>query len=359
MKNNWAKVLSKGLIDETQLVKHNIVSADEAKKLSVVNDIFDMRVPEIFLSKIKMGNAPLKKQFIPSSEELIFLPEELEDPIGDETYSPIEGLTHRYPNRVLLKPTYLCASYCRFCFRRYKVSNSEHNISQEQYTQCLDYLKTHTEIWEVILTGGDPLVLTDKYLFEMMSDLSKIAHIKVIRFHTRIPSVLPERVTPELIKILKSSGKSIWIAMHANCAEEFTQECKEALDLLINAGIPVILQSVLLKGVNDSFEALRDLFQTAVENRVRPYYLHYPDLARGTHHFRMPLAHAQNLFASLRGTLSGLCLPIFVLDIPGGFGKISAEKSRLWQNADGTWDSDSPLKKRNYSKNNIIYKERM
>lgn len=304
-----------------------------------------MRVPKIFLDQIKNDNHPLKKQFIPDTKELIFLPEELTDPIGDEAFSPVEGITHRYKNRVLLKPTYMCASYCRFCFRRYKVSKQEHNLSQEKYLSCIDYINTHTEIWEVILTGGDPLVLLDQQIAKIMNDLSAIDHVKVIRFHSRIPSVLPQRITPELIQILKSTKKAIWLSAHINSADEFTSECKVALNLLNDHGIPVVMQSVLLKGVNDSFEDLKNLFETAVENRVRPYYLHYPDLAKGTHHFRMSLEEAQNLFSTLRGKLSGLCIPTFILDIPGGQGKISAEKSRLWQNSDGTWKLDSPLEK--------------
>lgn len=345
MNDTWARELSKGLVHTKQLIAHNIVSMAEAKQLNDVNNIFDMRVPKIFVEHIQKANPSIQKQFIPDTKELIFLPEELSNPIGDETYSPTEGITHRYPNRVLLKPTYMCASYCRFCFRRYKVSNSDYNLSSTQYTACLDYIKAHKEVWEVILTGGDPLVLTDNYLSQIIADLSAIEHLKIIRFHSRIPSVLPQRITPKLIQILKSSGKTIWIVAHLNSADEFTAECKTALNLLIDNGIPVIMQSVLLKGINDSFEALRNLFETAVINRVRPYYLHYPDLAKGTHHFRIPLEDAQKLFGSLRGQISGLCLPTFVLDIPGGFGKISAEKSRLWQNSDGTWALDSPLKK--------------
>lgn len=337
--------MSKGLIKPQQLANHNIIAEDDAHSFSEINKIFDMRVPKIFLEQIKQNNHPLKKQFIPDSQELVFLPEELTDPIADEAFSPVEGLTHRYTNRVLLKPTYMCASYCRFCFRRYKVSKSENNLSQENYLKCLEYIKTHQEIWEVILTGGDPLVLLDQQLEKIMNDLSTIDHIKIIRFHSRIPSVLPQRITPKLIKIFKDSNKTIWFSVHINHADEFTTECKQALSLLTNNGIPLVMQSVLLKGVNDSFENLKNLFETAVENNVRPYYLHYPDLAKGTHHFRMKFEDAQNLFATLRGKLSGLCIPIFVLDIPGGQGKISAEKSRIWQNTDGSWQLDSPLKK--------------
>ncbi len=345
-KISWAKALSKGLIDIRQLQKHEFIDTDDRDELKNAGDIFDIRVPEIFLDQIKAQNPALKKQFIPTKEELIFLPEELTDPIGDEPNTPVEGITHRYPNRVLLKPTYLCASYCRFCFRRYKVSNSDHNLTDEQYVKCLEYLKSHQEIWEVILTGGDPLVLNDKKILQMMNDLASIKHIKVLRFHTRVPSVLPERITKELIQALKTSNKSLWIALHVNHADEFTPKCREVVKMLIESGISVVLQSVLLKGVNNSYEVLKNLFESAVEQNIKPYYLHFPDLAKGTGHFRMSLEEAQNLFASLRGNLSGICLPQFILDIPGGKGKISAEKSRILLSESGALSFDSPLKNR-------------
>jgi len=341
--STWPKALSKGLVNIRQLSDKNLINSEDIEELTAASELFDIRVPHVFVDKILDQNSALSKQFIPSTQELVFIPEELTDPIGDEPHSPVPGITHRYPNRVLLKPTYLCASYCRFCFRRYKVSKSECNLSEQQYSGCLEYLKSHKEIWEVILTGGDPLVLHDKKIRKIIDDLSQLSHIKVIRIHTRIPSVLPERITSDLIEILKSSRQTIWIALHANHADEFTSQCKEAIGNLIQNGFPVVLQSVLLKGINDSFTALRNLFEVAVENKVRPYYLHYPDLAKGTSHFRMSIEEAQKLFSSLRGKISGLCLPMFVLDIPGGRGKIIVEKSRIWYDENGRIAFDSPL----------------
>ena len=340
---NWAKELSQGLITVEQLKQNEIISTTNSESLNQIKETFDIRVPKIFLNEIKNGNEVLKKQFIPSTNELIFLPEELQDPIGDEVWTPVEGLTHRYPDRVLLKPTYLCAGYCRFCFRRYKVSHTEFNLKEEHYKKCLEYIQSNSQIEEVILTGGDPLTLTDKVLSKMIQDLSNIKHLKIIRFHTRVPSLLPSRVTSNLIELLKQSVKTIWIVTHMNHADEFNEETKKSLASFLDNGFPVLLQSVLLKGINDTQENLIRLFKTAIENRVKPYYLHYPDLAKGTNHFRMPLSDAINLFKSLRGKISGLCLPQFIVDIPGGKGKIEVNTHRAREIEKDVWEFESPL----------------
>jgi len=340
---NWAKELAKGLITVNQLAQSKIINKEQEQDLNLIKNHLDIRVPHIFMSDIKDNNEVLKKQFIPSKNELIFLPEELEDPIGDEIWSPVEGVTHRYPDRVLLKPTYMCAGYCRFCFRRYKVSHTEYNLKEETTFKALDYIRTHTKIEEVILTGGDPLTLTDKVLGKILAELSNMEHVKILRFHTRVPSLLPSRITPEFIQLLKNTNKSIWIATHINHSEEFKPETKKCLSLFIDNGIPVVMQSVLLKGINNSAQDLINLFKTAVENRVKPYYLHYPDLAKGTKHFRIPLQEAILLVKSLRGKISGLCIPHFILDIPGGKGKIEINAHFSKQISPGLWQFESPL----------------
>ncbi|MES2615956.1 MAG: KamA family radical SAM protein [Bdellovibrionota bacterium] len=325
-----------------QLVAHNIIDTKQAHELNEIKNHFDIRVPQSYLNEIKDNNEVLKKQFIPSSNELVFFPEELEDPIGDEIWSPVEGITHRYPDRVLLKPTYMCAAYCRFCFRRYKVSHTEYNLKEEAYQKALEYIKLNSQIEEVILTGGDPLTLTDTILGKILIDLANIEHIKVLRFHTRVPSLLPSRITQNLVTLLKNTKKSVWVAAHINHHDEFKPETKKALALFIDNGIPVLLQSVLLKGVNDSTENLIQLFKAAVENRVKPYYLHYPDLAKGTKHFRIPLREAILLVKSLRGKISGLCIPHFILDIPGGKGKIEINPHYSREISAGLWQFESP-----------------
>ena len=340
---SWGKELSKGLISIDQLRSHHIIDERQPDILTQIKNNFDIRIPHSFIEEIKNNNKVLKKQFVPSSNELIFLPEELEDPIGDEIWSPVEGITHRYPDRVLLKPTYMCAAYCRFCFRRYKVSHTEYNLKEEATQKALEYIQSNVKIEEVILTGGDPLTLTDKSLKKILTELTKIDHVKILRFHTRVPSLLPSRITLELIQILKETKKSIWVATHMNHYDEFKPETKKALSLFIDHGIPVVLQTVLLKGINNSAQDLINLFKMAVENRVKPYYLHYPDLAKGTKHFRIPLQEAISLVKSLRGKISGLCIPHFILDIPGGKGKIEINAHFAKQISPGLWQFESPL----------------
>lgn len=340
---NWARELSQGLIDLNQLVKKGFISMHQTCELKPVIDHFNIRVPHIFLEEIEKSNEAISSQFLPSSNELNVLPEQLTDPIGDERWSPVAGITHRYPDRVLFKPTYMCASYCRFCFRRYKVSDSSNNLKKDDFLNAYDYIKKHSEIWEVIITGGDPLTLTDQSIASILENLSEIDHVKVIRFHTRILSVLPSRITMSLLDIFKKSNKSIWIAAHINSADEFTLECKNAIAKCVDNGIPILLQSVLLKGINDSHEKLISLFKKSIENRIKPYYLHYPDLAKGTEHFRIPLRHAIELIKNLRGKISGLCIPQLIVDIPGGEGKIAMHTHNATEVYENVWEFESSL----------------
>jgi len=265
---------------------------------------------------------PIARQFMPSEAELTILPEERADPIGDLAHSPVEGIVHRYPDRVLLKAVHVCPVYCRFCFRREMVGPSGlGTLSGEVLDAAFDYIASHGEIWEVILTGGDPLVLSARRLGELMGRLAAIPHVKVVRFHTRVPVVEPERIDAELVAALKSSGKAVYVALHANHPRELTPAARAACGRLVDNGIAMVSQSVLLKGVNDDPQTLAELMRAFVETRVKPYYLHHPDLAPGTSHFRLSITEGQALVAGLRGRISGLCQPTYVLDIPGGHGK--------------------------------------
>ncbi|MBN9315381.1 MAG: lysine-2,3-aminomutase-like protein [Devosia sp.] len=265
---------------------------------------------------------PIARQFVPDLAELSVTPEERADPIGDQTHSPLEGIVHRYPDRVLLKAVHVCPVYCRFCFRREMVGpEGLGTLSPEAMDRAIGYIADHPEIWEVILTGGDPLVLSARRLEDMMRRLAAIAHVKVVRFHTRVPVVEPERVDGSLIAALKASGKTTYVALHANHPRELTEAARAAAGRLVDAGIVMLSQSVLLRGVNDDVEVLAALFRGFVEARVKPYYLHHPDLAPGTAHFRVSIAEGQALVKALRGRVSGLCQPTYVLDIPGGYGK--------------------------------------
>lgn len=267
-------------------------------------------------------NDPIARQFVPDAAELTLLPEEREDPIGDKPHSPVTGIVHRYPDRVLLKAVHVCPVYCRFCFRREMVGpQGLGTLTPAELDAAIAYIAEHEEIWEVILTGGDPLVLSPRRLAEIMERLKPIAHVKIVRFHTRVPVVEPERINADLITALKASGKATYVALHANHPREMTQEARDASARLIDAGVVMVSQSVLLKGVNDDADVLAALMRAFVETRIKPYYLHHPDLAPGTSHFRLSIEEGQALVASLRGRVSGLCQPAYILDIPGGHGK--------------------------------------
>lgn len=265
---------------------------------------------------------PMAAQFVPTEHELVTTPDERVDPIGDLAHSPVKGIVHRYPDRVLLKAVHVCPVYCRFCFRREMVGpQGLGTLTAAELDGALAYIATHPEIWEVILTGGDPLVLSPRRLTEIMRRLADIDHVRIVRFHTRVPVVEPERIDAAMLAALKSSGKTVYVALHANHPREFTDAARGAIALLVDGGIAMVSQSVLLKGINDNVETLAALMKLFVENRVKPYYLHHPDLAPGTSHFRLSIAEGQQLVAALRGRISGLAQPTYILDIPGGHGK--------------------------------------
>ncbi|HEY8566606.1 MAG TPA: lysine-2,3-aminomutase-like protein [Beijerinckiaceae bacterium] len=265
---------------------------------------------------------PIARQFVPRPEELETRPEERADPIGDLAHSPVKGIVHRYPDRVLLKPVHVCPVYCRFCFRREMVGpDGLGGLSRQEMDAALAYIAARPEVWEVIVTGGDPLVMAPRRLRAMVQALSAIEHVKVVRFHSRVPVVDPGRITAELVRALRAGGQAVYVAVHANHPRELTAEARAACARLADAGIPLLSQTVLLRGVNDTVETLAALMRAFVETRIRPYYLHHPDLAPGTARLRMSLAEGQALVRALRGHVSGLCQPTYVLDIPGGHGK--------------------------------------
>ena len=270
---------------------------------------------------------PIARQFRPDPRELITAPEELADPIGDDAHAPVEGVVHRYPDRVLLKPVHVCPVYCRFCFRREMVGPGKRPaLTQAALDKALAYIEAHDEIWEVILSGGDPFLLSPRRAAEITQRLSAIAHVKVIRWHTRVPVVDPARVTDEFVRAIKSD-KAVYVALHANHPRELTTEARAACAKLIDAGVPMLSQSVLLRGVNDNVETLAALMRAFVEARIKPYYLHHPDLAPGTSHFRLSIEEGRALVRALRDTVSGLCQPTYVIDIPGGVSKALAAES--------------------------------
>ena len=266
---------------------------------------------------------PIARQLMPSEAELETLAEESPDPIGDFAHSPVEGIVHRYPDRVLLKPTHTCAVYCRFCFRREMVGpEGLSNLTASQLDAAFEYIAQRPEIWEVIVTGGDPFVLSPRRLADISARLAAIEHVKVVRYHTRVPVVDPGAVSDELVTAITCEGKAVYVALHANHSRELTPAARAACARIIDAGLPMLSQTVLLKGVNDDPETLGALMRSFVENRIRPYYLHQGDLAPGTSHQRTSIAEGRAVMRALRGRFSGLCQPTYVLDIPGGHGKV-------------------------------------
>jgi len=316
--------ITRTLREPAELVAQGLAPASALSELERVASRYAVAITPELAELIDTSDEcdPIARQFIPSAAEMDAQPGENADPIGDHPHSPVHGIVHRYPDRVLFKLVHVCAVYCRFCFRREMVGPGKENaLSDSAYRAALDYIRAHGEIWEVILTGGDPLMLSPRRMGEIMADLAGIDHVKIIRLHTRVPVADPDRISDEMVAALKVKGATTWVALHANHARELTQTSRAACARLVDAGIPMVSQSVLLRGVNDNIAALSDLMRAFVECRIKPYYLHHGDLAPGTAHLRTTLAEGQQLMRQLRGRTSGLCQPEYVLDIPGGAGK--------------------------------------
>jgi lysine 2,3-aminomutase len=307
------------------LADAGLLDRARASALAPVEQRYAVSVTPAVAALIDTGDPhdPIARQYIPDARELEHLPGESGDPIGDNLKTPVPGVVHRYPDRVLLKLTTVCPVYCRFCFRREMVGPANGApLSDGELARALQYIRSHPEIWEVILTGGDPLILSPRRVAEVTEALSQIEHVKILRWHTRVPVVAPERVTPALVQALSSSRKTVYVALHANHPRELTDVARAACSRLIAAGISMVSQSVLLRGVNDDAATLETLMRAFLEARVKPYYLHHADMAPGTAHLRTTVAEGRALMRELRRRLSGLALPTYVLDIPGAHGKV-------------------------------------
>ncbi|MCW5772800.1 MAG: lysine-2,3-aminomutase-like protein [Rhodospirillaceae bacterium] len=283
---------------------------------------------------------PIARQFVPDTRELTVAPEERPDPIGDAAHSPIKGIVHRYPDRVLLTPVHVCPVYCRYCFRREKVGPGGGALNAAEVKAALDYIRAHRDIFEVILTGGDPLVLAPAKLGALVAALADIPHVQAIRIHTRVPIARPRAISRELLRALRVE-KALFMVVHCNHPREVTPLVKAAALRLTRAGIPLLSQTVLLRGVNDSVATLETLFRTLLAARIKPYYLHHGDLAPGTAHFRTAISDGQALVRGLRGRLSGLAQPAYVLDIPGGYGKVPIGPNYIEREGEG-WRVEDP-----------------
>ena len=332
--------MTKPLTTAGQLAAARLISAEDTRVLAPVAARYAVSVSPMLAALIDPDDPadPIARQFIPSSDELTATPEERVDPIGDNAHSPVPGVVHRYEDRALLKIVSVCPVYCRFCFRREMVGpGRETALSPEALARALEYFADHPEIREVILTGGDPFVLSARRARDITQRLAAIAHVKKVRWHTRVPVVEPSRVTEEFVRALTDGRVETIVAVHANHPRELTGDARAACARLRDAGIRLLSQSVLLKGVNDDTDALAALLRAFAETGIEPYYLHHPDLAPGTAHFRLGIEEGLALMKTLRARVPGTCLPKYVLDLPGGFGKIPLESDNVVRAGQNDW----------------------
>lgn len=304
------------------LLDNGLIDAAQQTQIDEVARKFSVSITPHVLDVIAGAQSDaVARQFVPSVQELQESVQESSDPIGDQAHSPVPGIIHRYEDRVLLNLVQSCAVYCRYCFRRENVGSHNTGLTPPQIRNALDYIRSDDRIWEVILSGGDPLVMSARRLSDILQELGSVSHIGIVRIHTRVPAVAPEKISQELISALKQHP-ALFLVLHVNHADELTPEVCASLARLADAGIPLLSQSVLLKDINDDVRVLTRLFRKLLVNRVKPYYLHHGDLARGTGHFRTSIEKGQQLMKALRGPVSGLCQPNYVLDLPGGAGKV-------------------------------------
>ena len=303
------------------LLAAGLVPPDQRDAAAAAESRYAIAITPAMRALIARPDDPIGRQFIPHPAELITAPHESPDPIADDALSPVKGVVHRYADRALLKPLLVCPVYCRFCFRREHVGPDGGLLTEAELQAAYAWFAAHPAIREVILTGGDPLMLSPRRLSAIVAALSAIPHIETLRIHTRVPVADPARVTAALAAALETD-RSMWLVVHANHAREFTADARTALRRILARGIPLLGQSVLLRGVNDTTEALEALFRAMIAARVKPYYLHQLDPAPGTARFHVPIEEGRRLLADLRGRVTGLAWPTYVLDIPGGHGKV-------------------------------------
>ena len=309
------------LRDANGLVDAGLIPPEARDAIAAVEARYAVAITPAMRALIETADDPIGRQFVPSPDELSTAAHESLDPIGDDALSPVKGVVHRYADRALLKPLLVCPVYCRFCFRREHVGPSGGLLTEAELEAAYAWFAAHPAVREVILTGGDPLMLSPRRLGDIIGRLSAIPHVETLRIHTRVPVADPKRVTEALAEAL-DAPVPVWVAVHANHAREFSADARLALDRLRRRGIPLLGQSVLLRGVNDDAAALEALFRSMLACRVKPYYLHQLDAAPGTARFHVPIEEGRALLASLRGRVTGLAWPTYVLDIPGGYGKV-------------------------------------
>lgn len=321
--NNWKWQLKNRITKLEQLEQYLTLSADERAGCLFAKDKLALAITPYFFNLIDPNdpNDPVRRQVVPRAGEMTVSPEEMLDPVGEENTKPVDGIVHRYPDRVLFLVTDRCAAYCRYCTRSRLVSNAQDYNFHPEFENGLEYIRNHPEIRDVLLSGGDPLLLSDKKLDYLLGELRKIPHLEFIRIGSRIPVFLPQRITPELCDIFKKHGP-IWLSIHVNTPNECSIELSDACERLSFAGVPIGNQSVLLKHVNDDVKTMKSLIHRLLMMRVRPYYLYQCDLITGSAHLRADPRKGIEIMQALRGHTTGYAIPQFVIDAPGGGGKI-------------------------------------
>lgn len=324
--NDWKWQLRHSVtdIDTFETLLNIKFEADEREELEKTLDTFPLSITPYYLSLIEVEdfrNDPIFMQSFPSPNELILSCSDMEDPLSEDHDSPVPGITHRYPDRVLFHISNVCSMYCRHCTRKRKVGDVDSIPVKDEVLQGIEYIASHSEVRDVLLSGGDPFMLSDEYLDWILTEIRAIPHVEVIRIGSRMPVVLPFRVTDDLVNVLKKHHP-VWVNTHFNHPREVTASSRAALQKLADAGIPLGNQTVLLAGVNDCYRILKRLFHKMVENRVRPYYLYQCDLSEGLSHFRTSVGKGMEIMENLIGHTSGFAVPSYVIDAPGGGGKI-------------------------------------
>ena len=320
--NDWKWQVKNRIETYEELSKYFTFSADEAEGIKKALAKFRMAITPYYLSLIDPNDPfdPIRRQAIPQGAECNIAPADLNDPLHEDEDSPAPGLTHRYPDRVLFLITDMCSMYCRHCTRRRFAGQKDDESPSQRIEKCLEYIEKTPQVRDVLLSGGDALMVSDQKLEYIIGRLRKIPHVEIVRIGSRTPVVCPQRITPELCEMLKKYHP-IWLITHFNHPNEFTPEAEQALARLANAGIPLGNQTVLLRGVNDCVHVMKKLMHELVRNRVRPYYIYQCDLSMGLEHFRTPVSKGIEIIENLRGHTSGYAVPTFVVDAPGGGGK--------------------------------------
>lgn len=320
--NDWKWQMKNRITSCEQLGRIINLQDGEKEAIEKCLEHFKMAITPYYAMLIEPDNpdCPIKKQAVPSLKEFTYDACDMDDPLCEEQFSPVEGIVHRYPDRVLFVLTHKCSMYCRHCTRRRLVGCEDFSLSNDKLEKAIDYIRQNSKIRDVLLSGGDPLVMSDLWLENIIKKLREIPHVEIIRIGTRTPVVLPMRITDDLLKMLRKY-QPIWINTHFNHPNEITAESSRACEKIIDAGIPLGNQSVLLRGINDNAETLKELFIKLVKIRVRPYYLYQCDVSKGIGHFRTPVSQGIEIMKNIRGYISGFAVPEFVIDAPGGGGK--------------------------------------